>query len=233
MSKQLQILASKGHNKNPDKAGTNSYRYRHAFALFYDKGSELCFSEKYSNADRVESKKIYKGKFKKFKGIIKEDDGGKLLSHEIRLSSVPKNDKLVGIMVYDQNGYSEYCKLYKEYWKWDKDKNEVRYQMNLEHGEGYDSKNAYHMIRILESYAEILNTGKLRVRRGERREYYMSIKKGKYKYEQIMEFADQLTSDINFLYEKTSIPETIDLDVLNELIFKTRRGRFSLNKLIT
>jgi phosphatidylethanolamine-binding protein (PEBP) family uncharacterized protein len=61
--------------------------------------------------------------FKGYKGIIKEDEEGNLVSNELRLSSIPKDEKLVAIVVYDKNAYSEYCKTYKDYWSWNKNKN--------------------------------------------------------------------------------------------------------------
>lgn len=56
---------------------------------------------------------------------------------------------------------------------------------------GYDTKNAAHMIRLLEMGIEFLNTGKLNVRR-ENSEKLLDIKHGKYSIDEIKEEAKKL-----------------------------------------
>ena len=52
------------------------------------------------------------GKILGYKGVTNEDD----TSNDIRLSSVEKGQEPVATMIYNKDGYTKYCKDYKEYW---------------------------------------------------------------------------------------------------------------------
>ncbi len=41
------------------------------------------------------------------------------------------------------------AKQYHAYWQWVEERNEARYQQNIEHGRSYDSKNMMHTFRLL------------------------------------------------------------------------------------
>jgi hypothetical protein len=139
LSKQLQLLAASGHNNNLKKQKGNSYRYTLTYALFYDENAEKRFGDRNLSDEEVSKlKKKYKGTFKGYKGILKETEEGKLTSNELRVSSIPKDEKLIAILSYDKNGYSTYCKEYKSFWDWEINKNKERYQTNLEHGQNID-----------------------------------------------------------------------------------------------
>lgn len=62
-----------------------------------------------------------------YKGIINE----KGTSNEVRLSSVAKDEKPICHMTYNKNAFSSHCKDYKEYKDWEKNRNPVRYESNL------------------------------------------------------------------------------------------------------
>lgn len=62
-----------------------------------------------------------------YKGIVNE----KGTSNELRLSSVAKDEKPVCYMTYNKNAFSSHCKDYKEYKDWEKNRNPVRYESNL------------------------------------------------------------------------------------------------------
>ena len=100
-----------------------------------------------------------------YKGIIKKEN-----SNEVSLSSIPKNEKLIGYLSCNQDGYSKYCKEYTEYWEWIEKRNEDRYNTNQKHGKNYDSKNMMHTIRLLQTAEQILSTGKLSIRVSNREE---------------------------------------------------------------
>lgn len=69
-----------------------------------------------------------------YRGIMNEE----LTSNDIRLSSVEKGEEPVITILYNKDGYTKYCKDYKEYWEWVEKRNDDRYQTNQEHGKGYD-----------------------------------------------------------------------------------------------
>ncbi|REH01680.1 nucleotidyltransferase domain-containing protein [Flavobacterium aquicola] len=148
------------------------------FAMFYDQKKTLGYT-----------------------GIIQKDN-----SNEVSLSSVPKNEKLIGYLSCNQDGYSKYCKEYTEYWNWIEKRNEERYNTNQQHGKNYDSKNMMHTIRLLQTAEQILLTGKLNIRVSNREEL-LDIKAGNKEYDDLLEMADNLIASIENFYKTSTLPE--------------------------
>jgi uncharacterized protein len=69
-----------------------------------------------------------------YKGIIQKEN-----ANEVSLSSIAKNQTLVGYLSCNQEGYSKYCKEYKEYWDWVEKRNQDRYKTNQAQGKNYDA----------------------------------------------------------------------------------------------
>lgn len=139
-----------------------------------------------------------------YRGIIKNEN-----SNEVSLSSIPKGEKEVAYLSCNQDGYSKYCKEYKEYWDWMEKRNEERYNTNQQHGKNYDSKNMMHTIRLLQTAEQILVTGKLNIRVSNREEL-LAIKAGKLEYEELLQKADDLIVAIEKYYETSSLPDAPD-----------------------
>ena len=57
-----------------------------------------------------------------FNGIIRSES-----ANDICLSSIPKGLQQECILYFNREGYSLYCKEYKEYWEWVENRNEDRY----------------------------------------------------------------------------------------------------------
>ena len=141
-----------------------------------------------------------------YRGIIKNE-----LSNEVSLSSIPKGEKEIGYLSCNQDGYSKYCKEYKEYWEWMEKRNEERYNTNQEHGKNYDSKNMMHTIRLLQTAEQILSKGTLNIRVSNREEL-LSIKAGAMEYDDLLKMADDLIASIENHYETSSLPESPDVE---------------------
>lgn len=148
------------------------------FALFYDESKSLGY-----------------------RGIVKNE-----YSNEVSLSSIPKGEKEVAYLSCNQDGYSKYCKEYKEYWDWMEKRNEERYNTNQQHGKNYDSKNMMHTIRLLQTAEQILSTGKLNIRVSNREEL-LSIKAGEKEYDDLLQIADNLIASIENYYETSTLLE--------------------------
>ena len=71
---------------------------------------------------RVDNKEFFG-----YSGIIHPD--GK--SNEIRLSSIPKGEKQICFISYNQDGYASHCRKYREYIEWKENRNKARYENNL------------------------------------------------------------------------------------------------------
>ncbi|WP_316751664.1 DNA polymerase beta superfamily protein [Pedobacter gandavensis] len=164
------------------------------FALFYD----------------AESKTPYKG-------IVVNEN-----SNDVSLSSVPKDAQVIGYVFFNAESYSMYCKEFKEYWDWVDQRNEDRYLDNKQHGKDYDAKNMMHTIRLLQVTEELLRTGELQVNRSNREEL-LAIRSGKFEYSVLLEQAEALIQQIDFAYEQSTLPESIDHQKLENSLIEIRK----------
>jgi predicted nucleotidyltransferase len=151
-----------------------------------------------------------------YRGIVKNE-----LSNEVSLSSIPKGEREIAYLSCNQDGYSKYCKEYKEYWDWIEKRNEERYKTNQEHGKNYDSKNMMHTIRLLQSAEQILSKGTLNIRVSNREEL-LAIKAGALEYDDLLQMADNLIVSIEKHYETSSLPESPDVEKAVEILVGIR-----------
>lgn len=152
-----------------------------------------------------------------FKGIAKKEN-----TNEVSLSSVPKGIQPLAMMSFNKSAYSKYCKDYKEYWEWVENRNDTRYQNTLDHGKNYDAKNMMHTIRLLTMCEEIGKYGTLNIRR-EDRDYLLSIKRGEFQYNVLVELAEAKIESINEVYQKSSLPDQPNLNALNTVLIEMRK----------
>jgi uncharacterized protein len=151
-----------------------------------------------------------------FNGVLRGKD-----SNDICLSSIPKGTKQEALMYFNRNGYSTYCKEYREYWDWVDKRNDDRYENTKSHGKNYDSKNMMHVFRLLEMAIEIGKEKKVNVKRPNR-DFLLNIKAGKYEYEELLKMADLKQTEMESAFEQSSLPETPDLELINDLTFRLR-----------
>ena len=151
-----------------------------------------------------------------YRGIVKNEN-----SNEVSLSSIPKGEKQIGYLFCNQDGYSRYCKEYKEYWEWIQKRNDDRYNTNQQHGKNYDSKNMMHTIRLLQTAEQILETGKLNIRVTNRDEL-LSIKSGNLEYDDLLNKAGDLIERIEKLYLISNLQETPDEVKIKNLLVSIR-----------
>jgi len=182
------------NNWNQEQIGlVNLPNSRGMFAMFYDEKKSLGY-----------------------KGIIQKTN-----SNEVSLSSIPKNEKLIGYLSCNQDGYSKYCKEYTEYWNWIEKGNDDRYNTNQQHGKNYDSKNMMHTIRLLQTAEQILSTGKLNIRVSNRDDL-LDIKAGNKEYEDLLEMADNLIASIESHYLTSNLPDKPDQDMVLQSLIEIR-----------
>lgn len=151
-----------------------------------------------------------------YSGIVKN-----ALSNDIRLSSIPKEEEQKALLYFNKDGYSNYCKEYKEYWDWVENRNEVRYENTRSHGKNYDAKNMMHTFRLLEMAIEIGKKKEINVRRPNR-DFLLGIKSGNYEYEDLLEMANELQKEMDLVFENSDLPEYPDIEFINELTYKIR-----------
>ncbi len=156
-------------------------------------------------------------KIHNFRGIFQNAE-----SNEVSLTSIPKGMEPYTYLYFNREGYSKYCKDYREYWEWVGKRNEERYQNTLQHGKNYDAKNMMHTIRLLEMAADIASQKKILVRRPNR-EYLLQIRRGEFSYEELANLADEKMLRLESLFEVSGLPPMPDWHACNQLLVQLRK----------
>jgi len=151
-----------------------------------------------------------------FNGVLRGKD-----SNDICLSSVTKGPEQEALMYFNRNGYSTYCKEYREYWDWVDKRNDDRYENTKSHGKNYDSKNMMHVFRLLEMAIEIGKEKKVNVKRPNR-DFLLDIKAGKFEYEDLLKMADEKQAEMELTFQNSTLPNEPDLAVINDLTYRLR-----------
>lgn len=142
-------------------------------------------------------------------------------ANDVSLSSVTKNMIPVACLSFNKDGYSTYCKNYREYWEWVNIRNETRHKKNLENEKNYDAKNMMHTFRLLTMAEEIASEGKIFVRRKDR-EFLLHIRNGAFEYDTLVKMADEKTQHIDQLYASSSLPDRPDMEKSGQLLAEIR-----------
>ena len=161
--------------------------------------------------DRMDNKEFYG-----YSGIMHPDG----TSNTVRLSSIPKNEKPICMMSYNQNGYETHCRKYKEYKDWEKHRNPVRYESNL--GQNYDGKNMSHCMRLIHMGKELAMNQGFNVERTWDREYLLDIKNHKFEYDDIISQAEKEKMEMEDALKDCNLPEVIDYNMVNKLLIDAR-----------
>ncbi len=153
-----------------------------------------------------------------YNGVTREN------ANEVCLSSIPKSEIPIAILYFNRDGYSSYCKKYKEYWEWVAKRNDERYKSNISHSKNYDAKNMLHTFRLLHMAKEIGTENTIKVKRQDR-DFLLAVKNAEFEYEELVERAEKLRLELGDIYEKSNLMEKPDLDTVNELLVEIR-GQF-------
>lgn len=155
-----------------------------------------------------------------YKGIMKKPTATSVL-----LSSIPKQEEPIAHLSFNQDGYIVYCKDYKEYWDWVKNRNEARYQSNLEHGKNYDAKNMMHTFRLLDMAEEILREGHVIVERPNRTEL-LSIRNGEWQYDDLIAKANEKMQLVEQAFKISQLPDSPDLKKIEAVLVEMRSSLY-------
>ncbi|SDC21304.1 nucleotidyltransferase domain-containing protein [Niabella drilacis] len=155
-----------------------------------------------------------------YSGIFRKED-----SNDVCTSAVPRDAEPLGLLYFNRDGYSVYCKEYREYWDWVAKRNETRYQGSVRHGKNYDSKNMMHVFRLLRMALEIAEDHKIYVRRTDRA-LLLQIKEGKYDYDELVHKAETMMRRLKTLYRESRLPATPDQHAANNLLVCLRSAYY-------
>ncbi len=101
------------------------------------------------------------------------------------------------------------------YQTWKKTRNKKRHE--LEEKFGYDTKHAYHLVRLIRMCREILTTGKVIVKRPDW-EDLLGIRNGSWTCDELIDFAEREDKELQLLYvSSTALPKTPDFKYLDNL----------------
>jgi len=154
------------------------------------------------------------------RGIMNAD----LSSNELRLTSIPEAVAKVGcmgIIHFNQDGYTTHCKEYNNYQTWVTNRNPVRYATNQEHGKGYDSKNLMHCMRLLNMGIELADTGVLNVVRPDR-EFLLKIRAGEFEYDYLLNMAEEKLASLDAKFEACSLPVHVSNTLVNDILLEIK-----------
>ncbi|MBH8569567.1 nucleotidyltransferase domain-containing protein [Microvirga sp. STS02] len=158
-----------------------------------------------------------------YRGLVRDAE----TSQDVLLSAVPKGEEPVAYLSFNRNGYSTYCRVFREYWEWVEKRNAERYQNTVQHGKNYDAKNMLHVFRLLQMAEEIAETGQLHVRRPNR-EFLLQIRRGEFEYEQLVADADQLVTKVEVAFANSALPDAPDRAAAEQLLRQVRRSFYAL-----
>ncbi len=158
-----------------------------------------------------------------YRGIISSDN-----ANQVRLSSIPKGEKQVGVLHFNQEAYSRYCRQYTEYWQWVAERNPDRYASTAKHGKGYDAKNMMHTFRLLDTALDIAEQGKVIVKRPNR-DFLLRIKAGEFEYDELVSMAEEKRQQLTHAFAQSDLPDAPDREVINRLLVTLREG-FYMNQ---
>jgi len=136
-------------------------------------------------------------------------------------SSVPIAAEPIAWMHFNQDAFRAHCKNHREYWEWVELRNAERYDTNVAHGRGYDSKNLMHTLRLLEMAGEIAREGILRTRRPNR-EYLLKVRAGDFEYEELVAKAEELLNEVQADFDRSSLPDEPDREAVESLLVEIR-----------
>lgn len=223
-------------NHNLDQVFCGLISIPHArglYGIYYDQNSANIFSKKYrkNNRDQLKQQRIDNNlpMGLGYQGIIKEVENQEI-SNDLKCSSIPLGEDLLFTITYNKDGYVEYCKDYREYWGkdgWMEKRNNQRYNDNISHGQNYDSKNMSHCVRLLTMAREIAEGKGIIVIRHDR-DFLLEIKKGKSTYDEIVTYADKLTTDLKEVYDNSNLPEEVDIQFIQSLLLKYRKQFYGI-----
>ena len=152
-----------------------------------------------------------------FRGIVKDN------SDELRQSEIPKEYPMLAMLRYNNNGYSLYCKEYKDYFDWVEKRNPHRYNDNISHNQNYDGKNMMHCIRILDMAIEIGNGEGVNILRPDR-DWLLSIRRGEVTYDYLINLIEEKNQLLNDVFDNCNLPSEVSDDLIHDIILQIRKN---------
>lgn len=117
-----------------------------------------------------------------------------------------------------ERAYEGKLREWKQFQEWKENRNEARAILEIKYG--YDTKHAYHLVRLIRMCKEILETGKVFVKRPDFEEL-LDIRDGAWPCEKLIEYARTEDAKLDEICAKSKIPNYPDSDYLENLCVTT------------
>lgn len=142
-------------------------------------------------------------------------------AEDVQLSIIPTQIEPLAVMNFNKDGYSVYCREYREYREWEEKRSELRYQSNLLNGKNYDAKHMMHTIRLLSMAEEIALHGQVFVNRNDRN-FLLKIRNAEFEFDELMGMVEDKMGYIKELYERSSLPDQPDSQLAERILIEIR-----------
>lgn len=113
-----------------------------------------------------------------------------------------------------ERNFAQAQKNWTQYQQWITNRNAIRSELEAKYG--YDCKHGMHLVRLMRMCKEILETGKVNVKRSDAEEL-ISIRNGAWSYEKLIEWAKNEDVSMNEAYKKSTLPYAPNHDQINQL----------------
>ncbi len=150
-------------------------------------------------------------------------------SNALRVGSVPKEARPLGFLYYNQDGYSQHCKVYKQYQDWLLKRNDTRWVESQQHGQKINGKNMLHCKRILEMSRDIA-AGKGIVVRRDNAEELLKVRRGEVNLQELLAWAEEEIKLVDQLFDQADFPEEVDNQFLDQLLTAIRKAYYNKPK---
>lgn len=151
---------------------------------------------------------------------VLNDDGSihRIDTSNLTLAEVKEQPKM--IIKFNKDEYDKSSDNRSNYHSWKKNRNEARSE--LEQVNGYDTKHAMHVVRLLRTAEEALSTGEVLVKRPDAEEL-LAIRNGAWTFNEMMEYwtdRDQYIREV--LYKQSVLPRIPNIRTAADLLIELR-----------
>jgi predicted nucleotidyltransferase len=116
--------------------------------------------------------------------------------------------------------YRSALRHWDSYETWRATRNPARAELARAHG--YDTKHAMHLLRLMHTGLELLETGELSVRRSNAADL-LAIRNGALDYDELLEHATYLETRMRAAAATSALPDDVDHDAVDRLAFEALR----------
>lgn len=110
--------------------------------------------------------------------------------------------------------YTSKLREWNNYQAWKATRNQARSALEAKHG--YDTKHAMHLVRLIRMCREILETGKVIVKRPDAEEL-LAIRAGAWSYEQLREWASVEDAKLEDIAKSSKLPKSPDVEAIDKI----------------